>query len=163
VPYTRRPLGEALHIVIRRLQVDDLATCFTPQTRALGAEWLARQEREELYVAVAEVDGAPVGHRCLDFTYNPETGAAYCFAANVWPEWRSRGIGSSLDEHFAEVARAKGFRALRCVVAKHNTRARSWHERLGYHCIGDGEVRWTEPDGRAVAVDCWHFERPLFP
>jgi hypothetical protein len=54
-------------VVIRSLRAEDVERFFEQAELATGAEWLARQERGELYVAVAEVDGQPVGHRCLDF------------------------------------------------------------------------------------------------
>ena len=147
-------------VVIRRLTADDLEWLFKPAERVLGERWLAQQERGELYVAVAEVNGAPVGRRCLNFTSYP-LGAGYCFAAYVRPELRSQGIGARIDEHHESVARARGLRALRCAVDKKNTRSISWHERCGYKRIGESVVRWTQVDGREVEVDCWMFERSL--
>ena len=151
------------HVVFRPLRADDVERCFPTSGRAIAEDWLARQARGDLYVAVAEIDGVPVGRRCLDFTYYPHIHVGYCFAASVRPEWRSRGIGAMLEKHTEEVARARGVRAFRCVVAKHNRRSRAWHERLGYRELGDTVARWTELDGREVEHDCWIFERELGP
>jgi ribosomal protein S18 acetylase RimI-like enzyme len=148
-------------IVIRPLQAEDLERLFEPIERASGAQWLARQERGELYVAVAEIDGVPVGRRCLDFTCWPGARIAHVFAASVRSEWQSRGIGSLVDDHLGQVALARGFDAIRCVTAKSNSGSVRWHERLGYRRIGEGLVQWTEADGREVEVDCWKYERPL--
>ena len=79
------------------------------------------------------------------------------------PAWQSRGIGTRLDEHLEQVARARGLRALRCVVVKLNPRSRAWHERLGYRCIGESIVRWLDSGGREVERDCWEFERRFSP
>jgi ribosomal protein S18 acetylase RimI-like enzyme len=136
---------------------------FDPGERALTAEWLAKQERGELYVAVAELDGVRVGRRCLDFTSFGDEGIGYFLAASVLLEWRSRGIGSMIDRHLEQVARARGLHTLRAVVPKSNERAAGWHERLGDRCTGEGVVGWTDLDGREVEVDCWTFERQLSP
>src|SRR5689334_23262671 len=88
--------GSPPRVVFRRLRRDDVAQCFPAAGRAIAEEWLARQDRGELTIAVAEVDGLPVGRRCLDFTCYPQLHVGYCFAATVRPEWRSRGIGSLL-------------------------------------------------------------------
>jgi ribosomal protein S18 acetylase RimI-like enzyme len=128
----------------------------------LAEKWLARQGHGELYIAVAEIDGAPAGRRCLNVEHYAAIGAGYCFAASVLPQWRSRGIGAIIDAHLAAVALKKGLRVLRCVVEKSNPRARSWHERLGYRVtakasstgstptatrsrrtVGSSSVRWT--------------------
>jgi ribosomal protein S18 acetylase RimI-like enzyme len=146
-------------VVIRRLTADDLDRLFDPAERVLGEQWLAQQERGELYVAVAEVNGAPVGRMCLNFTWYQHIGAGYCFAVVVRKELRSQGIGARINEHLESVARTRGLRALRCAAGKKNTRSIAWHERCGYKRIGESVVRWTDVDGREVEVDCWKFER----
>jgi ribosomal protein S18 acetylase RimI-like enzyme len=135
---------------------------FEPIERELAAKWLAQQERGELYVAVAEHDGVPVGRRCLDFTRFGDQGIGYTFAASVRPEWRSRGIGSMIGRHLEQVARARGLHTLRSMAAKSNERAVRWYERQGDRRTGERVVRYTSGvHGREVVVDCWTFERPL--
>jgi ribosomal protein S18 acetylase RimI-like enzyme len=146
----------------RPLRAEDIEDLFLPDECAIAQEWLARQERGELYVAVAEVDGEAVARRCLDYTCSAEVGAAYCFAASVMGDLRSRGIGTALDRHFEEVALARGFHTLQCVSVKSNLRALSWHERLGYRRVGEDVIRWQEPDGERE-FECWLMERPLGP
>lgn len=149
--------------VMRPLRDGELESVFNAERREQGAEWLARQLRGELYVAVAEVDGEPVGTRCLDPVCGREWGHAFLFGASVRPAWRSRGIGAQLDAHLEEVARSLGFRTLRCVNAKRNARALRWHEKLGYRTIGETTLRWTAVDGREVEVECWELEREIPP
>jgi GNAT superfamily N-acetyltransferase len=149
-------------LVIRPLRAEDAKDrIFRPDEAALATEWLAKQERGELYVAVAEIDGVPIGRRCLDFTFCGHLGIGYCFAAAVLDGWRSRGIGSMIDRHLEQVARARGMHALRSVAEKTNERAVRWHEQQGDRRTGEKVARWTEPDGREVEVDCWTYERPL--
>jgi ribosomal protein S18 acetylase RimI-like enzyme len=148
-------------VVIRRLTADDLDRLFKPEERVLSERWLAQQERDELYVAVAEVNGAPVGRMCLNFTWYQHIGAGYCFAAAVRAEFRSQGIGARINKHLESVAQARGLRAVRCKIDKKNTRSISWHQRLGYKRIGESVACWTTVDGREVEVDCWKFERSI--
>lgn len=150
-------------VTVRQLRPADVDLLFAPVGRGLAAKWLRRQERGEIYVAVAEVEGEPVGRRCLDFTSFAKDGAGEVFAAVVRPEWRSRGVATAIQAHLDDVARRKGLRVLRSVVVKGNERARRWHERIGDRLIGERLVRWTEPDGRKVEEDCWDFERELGP
>ena len=149
-------------VSFRPLRAEDIEELFLPGEWDIAREWLARQERDELYVAVAEVDGEALGRRCIDFTCSAEVGAAYCFAASVMEDQRSRGIGTALDRHFGEVALARGFHTLQCVSVKSNLRALAWHERLGYHRTGEELIRWQEPGGERE-FDCWLMERPLGP
>ena len=152
----------ALHpksrVRIRALHADDLAQLFGDGQRELGRAWLARQERGELHVAVAELGGVPAGRRCLDLTSHRRQGAAYCFAFYVRMELRSRGIGTLIDRGSEAVARARGFHALQSAVAKGNPRGLAWHQRLGYRIIDEQELRWLEPDGEHQS-DCWVVER----
>lgn len=149
-------------LVIRPLCAEDVERLFNPIEHALATEWLAKQERGELYVAVAELDGVPVGRRCLDFTLFGDKGIGYLFAASVRPRWQSRGIGSVIDRHLEEVARARGLHALRSQAAKSNERAVRWHERQGDRRTGERVERYTSGmHGREVVVDCWTFERQL--
>jgi GNAT superfamily N-acetyltransferase len=148
-------------LVIRPMCAHDVEGFFEPSERALAAEWLAKQARGELYVAVAEIDGVPVGRRCLDFTYFGDQRIGYGFAAAVLSEWRSRGIGSMIDRHLEDVARARGMHALRSVAEKSNEGAVRWHEQQGDRRTGERVVGWTDLDGREVGVDCWTFERSL--
>ena len=150
-------------IVVRQFRRDDLEKLFMPIEFALAEQWLAQQERGEVYIVVAEVDGTPVGRRGLDLARCAKIGAVYGFAASVRSQWRSRGVGAAMDAHSKSIARAKGFRAIRCSVDKNNPRSRIWHERLGYQIIGEEVQHWVEADGREVTADCWEFERALIP
>jgi GNAT superfamily N-acetyltransferase len=148
-------------LVVRPLRPEDVEQFFEPREHPLAAEWLAKQERGGLYVAVADIDGVPIGLRCLDFTYFGDEGIGFGFGASVRAEWRSRGIGSMIDRHLEEVARARGMHTLRSVAAKSNVGAVRWHEQQGDRRTGESVERWTDSDGREVTVDCWMFERPL--
>jgi ribosomal protein S18 acetylase RimI-like enzyme len=149
---------------IRALRPADLDRIFGPVSRQSGAAWLERQARSEVYVAVAELDGTPVGRAGLDFERSGDDGTAFLWAAHVEPAWQSRGVGTRIVRHLEDVARTRGFVAVRLAVAKDNARAQALYERLGYEVRGETVERWSYWDqGREVDVveDCWLMERRL--
>ena len=148
-------------IRLRPLRSADLEWLFTRELRPDGETWLAKQERGERFIAVAEADGLIIGKAGLDLVRYEGEPIAYVFGFGVLPAWRSRGVGSKIETHLTQIAAARGFRALRCHVAKHNPRALAWYERLGYRRIGEGVIRWTEGGVRVVETDCWELERLL--
>lgn len=122
-----------------------------------------RQGRDEIYVAVAEVDGLPVARVGLSFT-NAAEDVAVLWAAHVEPEWQSQGIGTALMAHLEQVARDRGFSIIELLVAKDNDRARALYDRLGYELCGEAVNRWVEQDEhRAETFEeiCWRMRKPL--
>jgi ribosomal protein S18 acetylase RimI-like enzyme len=145
-------------MLFRTLQAEDIPPLYEPESRGPAAEWLRQQAAGQVHVVVAELDGVPLGRRCLQFEWNRADDAAYCFAFGVLPEWRSRGIGTAIDRHCEEVARSRGFGALRCGVVKNNPRGLAWHQRLGYRIIQERSLRWQDMGVERV-TDCWMMER----
>jgi GNAT superfamily N-acetyltransferase len=157
------PAGAPDGLAIRKLSAEDLPRFFYPADLALGEEWLRLQERDEMYVAVAEIDGVAVGRSCLLCNYKGDPPNAYSFASSVSAEWRSSGIGSALVAHNERVARSRGMYHISAHTAKHNPRAADWRERMGYRRVGEETIRWEEVDGRHVESLCWKFERTFTP
>jgi ribosomal protein S18 acetylase RimI-like enzyme len=152
------------NVTIRLLEERDLDLIFSRQTRAAGAEWLAGQRRGVYHVAVAEVDGEPVGRVGLNFEGTGMADVPFLWAAHVEPEWQGRGIGTTLMRHVEEVARARGMRAIRLFVAKENERAAALYRRLGYVVCGESVDHWSyEEDGEVVrgAEPAWTMEKAL--
>lgn len=149
----------------RPLALPDLELVFNRHNRAFGREWLRRQALGEVYVAVACLDGLPVGRAGLDFVRvrRPET--AYLWAAHVEPRYQSQGIGTALLIHLEQVARERGLLAVTLAVAKDNPRAQTLYERLGYAVFGDKVLSWAYLDdaGQKVVVeeDSWLLLKPL--
>jgi ribosomal protein S18 acetylase RimI-like enzyme len=146
-------------LVIRKLRAADLPMFFEPAQLANGEKWLGLQERDWMYVAVAEVNGEAVGKTCLMFNFMGDPPNAYSFASAVRPEWRSQGIGSALVAHTERVARSRGLFRITAHTATTNPRAASWRERMGYRRIGEETIHWTEPDGTRVDSPSWMYER----
>jgi ribosomal protein S18 acetylase RimI-like enzyme len=151
-------------VTIRGLEERDLELIFAPWMRAAGADWLAEHRRGVYYVAVAEVDGTPVGRVGLNYEGTGMADTPFLWAAHVEPEWQGRGIGTILMGHLEDVARARGMRAIRLFVAKDNPRAAALYERLGYAKCGEAVDRYSYEDGGEtvhVADPCWVMEKLL--
>jgi ribosomal protein S18 acetylase RimI-like enzyme len=154
----------ASEVSIRTLLSSDLDLLFDPRFRQLGEEWLERQARDEVYVAVAELEQRPVARVSLDFVSHLQRGAAHLWAAHTEPGFQSRGIGTTLLLHLEGVARARGFDRIRLEVAKENGRAQRLYERLGYDVCGKEKSQWSYRDGdRIVEVseDRWAMEKNI--
>jgi ribosomal protein S18 acetylase RimI-like enzyme len=147
---------------LRALEAADLEVLFGPRDRAFGEAWLKRQTQGEVYVAVCELDGIPVGRCGLDFVRQP--GRADIWAAHVEPDHQSQGVGTALLQHLEAVARQRGFGRLQLGVGKENPRAQRLYERLGYAVCGEEVARWRYPDGERlveVAEDCWLMQKTV--
>lgn len=156
----------ASELTIRPLHRRDLDRLFNAKSRQFGEDWLERQEGGEVYIAVAELDGAPVARVGLDFISHVSEGAAHLWSAHVEPDFQSRGIGTTLVRHLERVARARGFDLIRLEVGKDNRRAQQLYERLGYAVCGEEIGRWRYRDGdRIVEVveDCWTMKKRFAP
>lgn len=151
-------------VTIRTLEEADLDALFADWTRPAGRDWLAGQQRGVYYIAVAEVDGVPVGRVGLNYEGTGIADTPFLWAAHVEPEWQGRGIGTILMHHLEDVARARGMRAIRLFVAKNNPRAAALYERLGYVRCGEAVDRYSyDRDGQTVHVadPCWAMEKTL--
>ena len=152
------------NVTIRLLEERDLDLLFAPWLRSAGADWLEGQRRGIYYIAVAEVDGVPVGRVGLNYQGTGLADTPFLWAAHVEPEWQGRGIGTTLMHHLEEVARARGLRAIRLFVAKDNPRALALYSRLGYVTYDEAFDRYSyERDGETVQVadPCWAMEKRL--
>lgn len=149
---------------IRRLRPEDREALFGPRLRHGADAWLERQERGEVYVAVAELDGVPVARVGLDFAASADPGVVVLWAASVGEEWRGRGVGTALMRHLEQVAVERGRSVVELLVAKDNPRARALYERLGYVTCGEAVNRWVEQgDGGPVTLEeeCWRMRKRL--
>lgn len=155
--------GPPERLTIRPLSREDLDRLFRGSSRVFGEEWLERQDRSNAYVAVAELDGAPVGRVGLDFARSTPN-AAYLSSAYVRRRFRSHGVGTALCLHLEDVARDRGFPAIRLGVNKKNRRAQRLYGRLGYDVCGEEIVRWPRRRlGRTIEVveDCSAMQKQL--
>jgi ribosomal protein S18 acetylase RimI-like enzyme len=152
---------------IRPLCAGDLdQRIFNPRSRPFGVEWLERQERAEVYIAVAELDGIPVGRIGIDFKRDNDKAVPYLWSAHVDSEFQSRGIGTAIMLHLEQIALQRGFAIIEIEVGKDNPRARQLYERLGYHIYGEAIGRWSYRDrDRVVEVvdDNWSMRKTLTP
>jgi ribosomal protein S18 acetylase RimI-like enzyme len=163
IPPGKRRAGASDGLVIRKLRAEDLPRFFYPADLPLGEKWLGQQERGEMYVAVAEIDGVAVGRSCLLYNFKGDPPNAYSFASTVSAEWQSRGIGSAIIAHHERVAQSRGMYQMSSHTATDNPRAAAWRDRMGYRRVGEETIQWDEIDGRHVESRSWRFERSFTP
>jgi GNAT superfamily N-acetyltransferase len=149
-------------LVIRQLRAEDVPRFFTDGYQALGEKWLGLQEQEEMYVAVAEIDGVPVGRSCLQYHFKADPPNAYSFATSVFPAWQSRGIGSFLVAHNEEVARSRGMYRISAHSGKDNPRSAAWREKMGYQLVAEETIYWDDAGGHHE-LPSWKFEHTFTP
>jgi ribosomal protein S18 acetylase RimI-like enzyme len=154
-------------LTIRPLREDDLDALFRRGARQFGARWLERQAQGKVYVAVAELDGRPVGRVGLDFSRPAASGGVWLWAASIEAEYQSRGVGSALIAHLEETARERGYTTMLLQVGKENLRAQALYERLGYTVCGEAIEHWSYQDETGKTVEmleaCWNMQKPLQP
>ena len=147
------------------MKASDLdASFFSARSRSHGAEWLARQARSEVYIAVAESAGVPIGRVGLEFPHTIQDNAAILWSAHVEPAYQSCGVGTALFTFLEQVAVQRGIGVIQLSVDKHNPRAQQLYERLGYQVTGVELERWSYiEDGQVVEVveDCWVMRKSL--
>lgn len=162
----RRLLGQAEAqdgLVVRKLRAEDVSRFFKAADLPLAEKWLGQQARDEMYVAVAELDGEAVGRSCLLYNFKADPPNAYMFATSVGDKWQHRGIGSALAAHNEGIARSRGLYHIFAHSSVNNKRAAAWREKNGYRRVREETIRWDEPDGRHVESRSWRFERSFPP
>jgi ribosomal protein S18 acetylase RimI-like enzyme len=134
---------------VRPLVEADLDVLFDRSERQMGAAWLPRQARGEVYVAVACLDGSAVGRAGVEFL--PE--GAHFWAAEILTAFRSRGIGTLLIAHLEQAAAARGYSSVFFEVDGLNLRARALYARLGFRQRAHNVYRFGYRErGRTVNV-----------
>ncbi|HAA28694.1 MAG TPA: GNAT family N-acetyltransferase [Cyanobacteria bacterium UBA8553] len=85
------------------------------------------------HLLFAEVDGIAVGFALFFYTYS-----SFLAQPNIWlgdlfvqPQMRSKGIGTALLAHLAQIAQEKNCGRLEWTVATNNTRGITFYKKLG--------------------------------
>lgn len=137
--------------------------------RAIIQEAFALQQRGEVLMLVADLDGFPVGQAWMDFRPEPGRVVPKVWAMRVLPECRGSGIGSRLMRELERCAWRKGCSELQLYVEKDNMEARRFYERLGWRITGEraDNYSYLTPAGvrEFVPLDLWVFvkSRPTVP
>jgi GNAT superfamily N-acetyltransferase len=158
-----------LEVVIRTTREEDLEGLewfgmFTPH-RKLIREAFERQERGEVVMLVAEVNGFPAAQAWVDLARKAVLSVGYLWAVRVLPAFQGKGIGTRLLAAAEEVVRARGLAAVEIGVEKDNPAARRLYERVGYHVAREEyeEYEYTTPEGARmrIPVDQWMMRKAL--
>jgi GNAT superfamily N-acetyltransferase len=132
------PGGGLCEPVVRRCDPADLPalewSAALHEERPVIAWAFARAQRGEMIMLVAQVGPWLVGQIWIDLARKP--GIALLWALRVQPDWRGRGIGTSLIAAAEREAARVGWREAELAVVPGNARARALYERLGYFEVG---------------------------
>lgn len=90
-------------------------------------------ERGGIEMLVAEFDGQVVGYASFDVRDAGDVGVVGNNAVD--PDWRGRGIGTSLVARAMEILVERGAKVLEVTTFSHDASARRVYEKVGFHEI----------------------------
>lgn len=174
-----RPVAERLpepadttlnvRVVFRRCEREDLRALewfglFTPH-RTLIRNAFTRQQRGEVIMLVADMNGAPIGQVWIDLTRKSGEHSGFLSAVRVFPWFRGLGLGRRLIEAAEHVLCERGFARAEIGVEKENGPSLRFFGELGYHVTEPlrEEYAYKSPGGimRRVKVDQWLLAKSL--
>jgi ribosomal protein S18 acetylase RimI-like enzyme len=154
---------------IRRCREEDLPALewfgqFTDH-RELIREAFERQQRGEVSMLVAELQGFPVGQIWVDFTRKAADSVGVLWAYRILDPVQGLGVGRALLRAAeAEIAGA-GLPCAEIAARYDNVAARDLYERRGYSLIGHEQETWSyqRPDGATVTEtsEHWLLRKPV--
>ncbi len=125
-------------ILIRNFKLEDLS-----EVTALVKETFDEYYKPETYMAlmsawndgfiVAEDEGRIIG---LLLATIPSPREARILIMAVEKNWRSRGLGTSMMNHFTAVCQRLGFNSIRLEVRESNMGAITFYNRFGFQIVG---------------------------
>ncbi len=150
----RGPVSEVL--VIREGHIGDVEAmgwASSQEQRDVWRQHLDRSLDGQVCFIVAELDGRVVGKAVLDWVRNVD-GPPWLWLFSVAPEFRSRGIGTSMLRFAEARAQDRGHTAIEMCVDDDNPRARDLYLRNGYATVGPylDEYDKALADGTTVRV-----------
>ena len=111
----------------------ELGEAYSPSDDALSFRLLEGMGKREIYVALDKSD------RCIGYIWIALRGAfyhfPYCPGLAVRKEYRGRGVGTALLEHYEKAGFEYSDRIF-ILVSDFNLKARKLYERLGYKQVG---------------------------
>jgi GNAT superfamily N-acetyltransferase len=121
-----------------RMADDVVATAASLRTSLFGSR---KGERPAVEVAIARVEGEPVGFALWFYNYSTFLGRAGLYLEDLFvlPAWRGRGVGRALLVHLARLAVARGCGRMEWSVLNWNEPAIAFYRRLGATPMDD----WT--------------------
>lgn len=147
----RRPLHATL--VLRTCEESDLAALewfgmYTPHRSILRDAWRRHCAGKNLCYVV-DFAGFPIAQAWVDLERTRGPNTAMLWAVRVFPIFQGQGIGRFMVREIERHIQARGVTGLWLGVEKHNTRARTFYERLGYRAAGElcERQRYQLPSG----------------
>ncbi|MCD6401005.1 MAG: GNAT family N-acetyltransferase [Anaerolineales bacterium] len=139
--------------------------------RRLYKELFRRAENGEAFMWVAEIlDIGIVGQLFMQYASNRKTiigtlPKAYIFSVRVKPNFRNKGIGTTLISHAEKHLIEHGLQYATLNVIKSNHKAIRFYESLGYKIVRHEDGKWTYVDHKGnvqhVHEPSWRMEKQL--
>jgi GNAT superfamily N-acetyltransferase len=130
-----------------------------------GADALARQQRGEALLLVADVGGRPVGQALVDLGSKAAEGVGVVSGLRVLPGLRGAGIGTRLLAAAERVVVDRGLGIAEIEMDAGNEAGNRLCERLGYRAAGRVRATyfWSPPGGEReeLTVDELLLQKPL--
>ena len=161
---------DSSHIIVRRVQQDDIAALAPVLASELSMEQLRERWRQDQdgyrQMLVAEVEGQVVGTISTAGTHNQRPNSLRMFALEVGEAFRRRGIGTALIRAIEDQARQEGLGSVHLEVAIENRDAIRLYERLGLQRQGQPflDQWWRRSDdgsGEEVGELSWWMVKRL--
>ncbi len=97
---------------------------------------------------VATLDGSIVGYICAEYVEDE----GHILDLAVHPDFRRRGVATSLVRHVLEELRLKGSRFVYLEVRTSNNAAKELYERFGFRIVGMRKNYYVVPNEDAVIM-----------
>jgi ribosomal protein S18 acetylase RimI-like enzyme len=160
-----------LEVTIRPCTEEDLPGMewygMMAEYREIYRQTFEMQERGEVVMLVADVNGFPAGQVWVNLVLKKGESIGALWAVRVFPFLQKQGIGERLMRAAERLLSERGYVAAELGVEKDNPDARRFYERLGYRETGEvrGSYSYTTPEGREITVplDEWIMLKELAP
>ncbi len=90
-------------------------------------------------ILVSLIDGDIIGF-LIGFFSQTHQDEAYIHAVGIAPEFRGRGIGKLLYQHFYKCVEKKNVKKVRCITSALNTNSIAYHQKLGFTLVEGDKI-----------------------
>ncbi len=166
---TLRTIDLEAQVAIRRCSEGDLRALewfgsFTDH-RALIRDAFERQQRGEVLMLVAILQGFPIGQIWVDFSRKAEESVGILWAFRTLDPFQGLGVGRTLLRTAEAELEKAGLTYAEIAARFDNLPARQLYERRGYELMGEEAETFTygRPDGTTVTEtsEHWLLRKPV--
>lgn len=144
--------AETVHILLRRLEEDDLDRVMDIELRAYPYPWTRGIFSDCLRVGY-DCWGLQAGPDLAGYAvFNHAAGESHLLNLCIAPEWQGRGLGATLLGHCVRTATAYGCESMFLEVRPSNPAGLRLYQANGFEMIGERPGYYTAGEGREDAI-----------